>query len=77
MKTAPSRTGKPGFVSYVLVLSTGVILTLLSVYTYRRAMNAHTVQSAVQMRTDYSEKEEAILRSIVAITPNRAIRAMQ
>jgi hypothetical protein len=60
-----------------MVLSTGVILTLLTVYTYRRAMNTHAVQSSVQLRTDYSEKEEAILRSIVAITPNRAIRAMQ
>lgn len=77
MKSIPSRPGKPGFVSYVLVLSTGMILTLLTVYTYRSAMNAHAVQSNVQLRTDYSEKEEAVLRSIMAITPNRAIRAMQ
>jgi hypothetical protein len=77
MKTAPARSGKPGYISYCLVLSTGIILTLLSVYTYRRAMNAHAVQASIQLRTDYREKEEAILRSIVAITPNRAIRAMQ
>jgi hypothetical protein len=77
MKTIPSRTGKPGYVSYFLVLSTGIILTLLSIYTYRRAMHAHAVQANIQLRTDYREKEEAILRSIVAITPNRAIRAMQ
>jgi hypothetical protein len=77
MKIPTSRTGKPGYISYLLVLTTGTILTLLSIYTYRRAMNAHAVQSAIQLRTDYSEKEEAILRSIVAITPNRAIRAMQ
>lgn len=77
MKTISSRRGKPGYVSYVLVLVTGIILTLLTVYTYRRAMNAQSVQSAIQLRMDYREKEEAILRSIVAITPNRAIRAMQ
>jgi hypothetical protein len=75
--TTSSRRGKPGYVSYFVVLSTGLILTLLSVYTYRRAMNAHAVQSEIQLRIDYSEKEEAILRSIVAITPNRAIRAMR
>ncbi|HSP44062.1 MAG TPA: hypothetical protein VLO11_14405 [Luteolibacter sp.] len=75
--TIARRRGKPGYVSYFMVLSTGVILTLLSIYTYRRAMNAHAVQSDIQLRIDYSEKEEAILRSIVAITPNRAIRAMQ
>ena len=61
----------------MLVLSTGLILTMLMVLTYRRAMDAHEVQSKVQLRTDYGEKEDAILRSIVAITPNRAIRAMQ
>jgi hypothetical protein len=77
MTTQRPRTGKPGYVSFFMVLSTGLILTLLTIYTYRRAMNAHAVQSSVQLRTDYSEKEEAILRSIVAITPNRAIRAMQ
>ncbi len=77
MKSSASRSGKPGYVSYFLVLSTGMILTLLMIYTYRRAMNAHTVQSNVQLRVDYAEKEEAVLRSIVAITPNRAVRAMQ
>jgi hypothetical protein len=77
MITSTSRRGKPGFVSYLLVLSTGLILTLLMVYTYRRAMNAQKTQSSVQLRTDYGEKEDAILRSIIAITPNRAIRAMK
>ncbi|MEY3895173.1 MAG: hypothetical protein RLZZ214_692 [Verrucomicrobiota bacterium] len=77
MKTSPSRRWKAGYISTLLVLSTGSVLSLLMVYTYKRAMNAHATQSQVQLRVDYSEKEEAILRSIVAITPNRAIRAMQ
>jgi hypothetical protein len=77
MKSNASRHGKPGFASYVLVLTTGAILTTLMVYTYRQAMATHEVQSTVQLRVDYSEKEDAILRSIVAITPNRAIRAMR
>jgi len=77
MKTSSSRPGKPGFVSYVLVLTSGAFLTMLMVFTYRQAMAAQAVQSQVQLRNDYSEKEDAILRSIVTITPNRAIRAMQ
>ncbi len=77
MKTIPSRSGKPGYISFLLVLSTGIILSLLTVYTYRRAMNAHAVHAGVQLRTDYREKEEAVLRSIVSITPNRAILAMR
>lgn len=77
MKTSLRRFGKPGFVSYTVVLSTGLILTLMAAYAYKRAINAHTVQNKVQLRSDYAEKEDAILRAIVAITPNRAIRAMQ
>ena len=77
MKTTPSRRRHAGYVSFLLVLATGAILTLLTVFTYRRAIAAQAVQSQVQLRVDYSEKEDAILRSIVAIAPNRAIRAMR
>lgn len=77
MNFSSSRPGKPGYISYVLVLSTGAILLMLTVLTYRRAVAAQTLQATVQLRSDYSEKEDAILRSIVALTPNRAIRAMQ
>lgn len=77
MKTIRVRTGKPGYVSYALVLSTGLILSVLTLAAYQRAMNSHSVQSKVVLKADYAEKEDAILRSIVAITPNRAIRAMQ
>ena len=73
----PTRRGQPGFVSYLLVLTTAAILTLLMVMTYRRASDAQAVQKNVQLRNDYTEKEDSILRSIVAITPNRAMRAMQ
>ncbi len=77
MKTSNGNRRRRGFVSLVLVLSTSTVLLLLTVYAYKRAINAHSVQSRVQLRVDYAEKEEAILRGIVAITPNRAIRAMQ
>ncbi|MEX1115401.1 MAG: hypothetical protein WEB53_09125 [Akkermansiaceae bacterium] len=77
MKTTSTRAGKSGIVSYVLVLSTAAILTLLTVSAYRRAMASREVQAKIQLRLDYSEKEDAILRSIMSITPNRAIRAMK
>ena len=77
MTPPPNKRGAPGFISYALVLTTGAILLLLMVMTYRRAINGQSVQRNVQLRLDYSEKEDAILRSIVSITPNRAIRAMQ
>ncbi len=78
MKTSrPNQKLRPGMVSYVLVLTAGLTLTLLTVAAYRRAMEAHTVQKEAQVRVDYGDKEEAVLRAIVNITPNRAVRAMQ
>jgi hypothetical protein len=77
MNHRPNPKRRRGFVSYVLVLTTSLLLTTLMVFAYRRALSAQSVQASVQLQLDYSEKEETILRSIVAITPNRAIRAMQ
>ncbi len=77
MKASPSKRHPSGYVSLLVVISTGTLLTLLTIHAYKRAAAAHSVQSKSQLRVDYAEKEEAILRSIVAITPNRAIRAMQ
>lgn len=78
MKTAlPNRKLRRGFVSYVLVLTSALTLTMLTVAAYRRAMAAHTSQKEAQLRVDYADKEDAVLRAIVNITPNRAVRAMQ
>ena len=56
MRTSPSRRQHAGFVSYLLVLSTGAILTLLMVSAYRSAMFGNRIASQVQLRVDYSEK---------------------
>lgn len=77
MITSRHRKGKPGFVSFLLVLTAGMIALTLTIYTYRQAIASHEVAATVQLRNDYGEKEDAVLRAIVAITPNRAIRAMQ
>ncbi|MEI7910410.1 MAG: hypothetical protein WCK77_12295 [Verrucomicrobiota bacterium] len=77
MKTTALSRHPSGYVSFLLVLSMGMLLTLLMVFAYKRASTSHSIQSTVQLQVDYAEKEEAILRSIVAIAPNRAIRAMQ
>lgn len=71
------RSLRSGYISLILVLTTGVMLTLLTLGAYRRASSAQVVQSETQLRVDYAEKEDAVLRAIVNIVPNRAIRAMQ
>lgn len=77
MKTSIHKHGKSGAVSFLLVVTTGVVALLLTLYTYRQAVASHRVASYVQLSTDYSEKEDTVLRAIVALTPNRAINAMQ
>lgn len=77
MKTSTKRTFRPGYVSLIAVFTMSVFMLTLTLFAYRRAINAHGIQADIQVQEDYREKEEAVLRSIVAITPNRAIRAMQ
>ena len=66
-----------GYVSLVAVFTMSVFMLAMMLFAYKRALNSQSVQSDIQSQGDYREKEETILRSIVAITPNRAIRAMQ
>ncbi len=77
MKTISQNPGKRGAVSFLMVLVIGTLLLLLTIYTYRQAVASHEAASFVQLSTDYSEKEDTILRAVVALTPNRAIMAMQ
>lgn len=59
------------------VVTISILMLSMMVFAYKRAVNAQATLSAVQTQTDYREKEETILRSIVAIMPNRAIQVMQ
>ncbi len=77
MKTTPLPGKRRGYVSYAMVISIGMILILLMAYAYRSASRTQAIQASVQLRNDYLSKEDAVLRSIIAIAPNRAMRAMQ
>ncbi len=75
--TRQSRKLLPGYVSFVIVLSAGLMLTLMTMSAYRNASAAAVVQSETQIKVDYADKEDAVLRAVVNLVPNRAIRAMQ
>lgn len=77
MKTNARKKAAPGYVSLLSVFTISVFMLTLMLFAYRRAMDAQSVQSDIQVLTDYRAKEDTVLRSIVAIAPNRAIRAMQ
>lgn len=72
-----SHPGEPGYVSYLMVLSVGTLLTVMTMSAYKYAAASQKIQGETQLRVDYAEKEDEVLRAIVNIVPNRAIRAMQ
>lgn len=66
-----------GYVSYLMVLSLGVVMLMMMVATYNTSVNSQEVAKVTTLRVDYADKEEEILRSIVNLVPNRAIMAMR
>jgi hypothetical protein len=76
MKQNLPRRRAAGYVSYVMVLSLAVLLTGLMLSAYRKAMISQGAQGASQLQVDYANREDAVLRSILNIAPNRAMRAM-
>lgn len=77
MKTKSNKKHPRGYISLLGVFSVSILMLTMMVFAYRRAIDAQATLSDIQTQTDYREKEEAILRSIVAIVPNRAIQTMQ
>lgn len=77
MKTISNKKHPRGYISILAVLTVSLLMLMMMVFAYKRAINAQATLSDIQTQTDYREKEETILRSIVAIVPNRAIQAMQ
>lgn len=73
----PRRRHPRGFVSYTVVLAVGMALTILMIAAYNRSFTNQQFSAEIQTRNDYYEKEDSVLRSIVAATPNRAIRVMK
>jgi hypothetical protein len=77
MKTLSNKKYPRGYISIIGVFSISIFMLTMMLFAYKRAINAQATLSDIQTQTDYREKEETVLRSIVAIVPNRAIQAMQ
>lgn len=77
MKITSPKRHPGGYASLLTVFTVSLLMISMMVFSYTRAVNNQEVLADIQTQTDYREKEETILRSIVSITPNRAIRAMQ
>lgn len=77
MKVQAHKKYPAGYTSLLLVFTTSIFMLAIMIFAYRRAADAQATLADIQVQTDYREKEEAMLRAIVALTPNRAIKAMQ
>ena len=61
----------------LMVFSVGVVAFAMMLFTYKAAIRTQDNQKFAQVRVDASQRESAVLRSILAIVPNRAIMAMR
>ncbi len=78
MKATRNHTrSRSGYVTLLMVISTGLVVLLLLLAAFRVTLRTQEHQMVVQMRVDASQREAAVLRALVNIVPNRAIYAMR
>ena len=79
MTRPANRTHKnsPGFASLLVVTSVGIALLIMLISMYRNTVDAHAVQKNNLLKNDYQQREDAFLRALTNIIPNRAILCMQ
>ena len=79
MTKPANRTHKssPGFASLLVVTSVGIALLIMLVSMYRNTVDAHAVQKNNLLKNDYQQREDAFLRALTNIIPNKAILCMK
>ena len=71
------RNHRPGFASILVVVSVGIALLVLLISLYENTAQAHAVQKNSLLKNDYQQREDAFLRALTNIIPNRAILCMK
>lgn len=66
-----------GFGALPMIALITVMLTSSLVFVMRRGIISQEAAAHVQLRTDYRQREDALVRSLLAIVPNKAIGCMQ
>lgn len=80
MKTLThSRTipTKPGYASLLVVISVGTGLLILLTTMYRDTVETQAVEKNTMMKGDYQQREDAFLRALTTVIPNKAMLCMQ
>ena len=76
MKTL-GKNQRRAFISMALVMSVGLVVAAGLAFAYRHHIRSLETQAKSQVKIDYAQKEDAILRALIHIVPNKAIGAMQ
>ena len=68
---------RSGFASILTVVSVGIGLLLILLSMYNDTVESQSTQKDHMLRADYQQREEAFLRALTNIIPNKAILCMQ
>lgn len=66
-----------GVVSTAMVITIAFVMIAGLTFTYRSQIRSLEGQSKAQIKIDYAQKEEALLKALLYTVPNKAIGAMQ
>ncbi|HAL71764.1 MAG TPA: hypothetical protein DCP71_08345, partial [Verrucomicrobiales bacterium] len=71
----PKRTF--GYAALPIVTGLALMLTFSLTMLFKKTLMNRDQASKTQLRMDYHQREEALLRALVAVFPNRAIECMK
>ena len=67
---------KPGYVSVLAVVSLSAILLTMLTASFRYSLQNQETQKKSQIRVDYTNREQALLRAVLTEAPNAAMKNM-
>ncbi len=70
------RNFRSGYISILSVVTLASIMLLMLTASFRHSIRNQEVQKKTQIRVDYTNREQAFLRSVLTEVPNSAIRNM-
>lgn len=77
MKISPrSKFHRGGYAALLTTISLSLTIIAFAITGFRETRQSHRVQIRNQVKLDYSQKEQAFLRSLLHIVPNTAMKAM-
>ena len=68
---------RAGYASLLVVISVGTGLLLILTSMYENTVEAQAVEKKILMKSDYQQREDAFLRALTSIIPNKAMQCMQ